>query len=199
MKKVIVFASVLVFTFGGAGIGRATLLGSAVWEDGVTSQETFSSINFSLSYDGVSASSIFNSLNVTTSDVATEFLATSSSGSYPDTGFDTFVALLTNGSDELLFFKGGASGLGNNESDWFGTSPDFQSYIVEALGLKINSLSFETFSDPIYEGVRTTDAAWNVTFNVYGTAPQGVPEPSTMLLLGSGLVGLIGFRRKLKR
>jgi hypothetical protein len=131
--------------------------------------------------------------------VGTEFFATSSSGSYPDPGFDTFAELLTNGSDELLFFKGGASGLTNNESAWFGTSPDFQSYIVEALGLKINSLSLETISDPDYETVRRTNAIWNVTFNVYGTAPQGVPEPSTMLLLGSGLVGLIGFRRKLKR
>jgi hypothetical protein len=32
-----------------------------------------------------------------------------------------------------------------------------------------------------------------------GAPATPVPEPSTMLLLGSGLVGLIGLRRKLKR
>jgi hypothetical protein len=43
------------------------------------------------------------------------------------------------------------------------------------------------------------DAAGNTLGGFEGLAIQSVPEPSTMLLLGGGLLGLLAFRRKFRK
>ena len=46
----------------------------------------------------------------------------------------------------------------------------------------------------------TTDDGWNFCDRVYyGSDATPIPEPATMLLVGSGLIGLAGFRRKFKK
>lgn len=49
----------------------------------------------------------------------------------------------------------------------------------------------------LYQPTPTTYGG-SESFQIYGTT-AAVPEPSTMLLLGSGLLGLVGLRRRLKK
>lgn len=204
MKKLVVFVSAIILTFGFAGFAGAGLIGRINWTSSMGCAVITSEMNFSVVFDLNETSRIFDSLLVDTSHVGVEYFATSSSGFSPDNGFDKFTEYLTDGSDEALLFwsesglsSGYGSGMGTWESLWFGTFPDFKGYTVEALGLRINSLTIESpGADPNGDGV-WTDSTWNVTLNVYGQQP--VPEPTTMLLVGSGLLGMAAFRRKLKK
>jgi hypothetical protein len=98
------------------------------------------------------------------------------------------VAVSMNGTDwvDVGSVPGGTSGI------------DIDAYVGSGISL-----------GELYSHVRITDLSTDPTpsplitvgadIDAVGASTSVVPEPTTMLLLGSGLVGLIGFRRKFRK
>ncbi len=70
----------------------------------------------------------------------------------------------------------------------------------DSVGWVIN-WSYENWFDPAIGPGFESDGYWRPEGSPYGAAlpSDPVPEPSTILLFGTGLFGLVGARRKLKR
>lgn len=143
---------------------------------------------------------LFEYYNLTLADVGTTLEPNT-----PQAVYDYVVHSLTQPGDLLpfpvqqptyyyyysLYFMDGVSPFTWTFSPgYIGNGYDFEGYSISDIKLHIDDIRIIG----IYPGWgMDVQGLWDVTLSVEGNP---VPEPSTMLLLGSGLVGLAGFARK---
>jgi hypothetical protein len=173
-----------------------TQLDSFSFEVKLPSTANFKGYVYAWDTDKMIGSSLFESAVVHTSqDQAFEKITFNTGGINLSPGASYVLFCNINGLSESGYLSG--SGYG-----YFGVTGDLYSggnFVFANNGNDFNLLFQPSTINGSWNSTVLSydDLAFDATFSSGGTSPT-VPEPATMLLLGLGLVGVAGIRRKLK-
>lgn len=208
MKKLIILATVLIVPLIIVHQSRAELIGYSQGGMGYATSigSILSSVDISPWYSHNDLSDPiyrpFGTITIGSAFVGDIWTADSSS---PD--FANAVSLLTNGvydmvgGDNLTFGGSGAVGEAYALQGPGYTDPDFQGSMINKMSLQLDSYSSQYVPDYPWGFDETETGPAYVTMYDYTidyeyAEEQPIPEPATLLLLGTGLLGLIGLGRK---
>jgi hypothetical protein len=204
MKKITLFLSTIILVFGMAGAANAVLY------------------SYDFSTMGYSNGQILEGMvqdSATFTSEATDLRYYSTYGGGIGTGFtwgaaaDTYISFST-AVDSLSFTAGDGGGdfdafrvslyafgtdafIGSYSSPVFGGTAEPEWYTLNIAAANIGRVVFDPGNGGVLPGIKEDLGGVVITDMSYNTA--SVPEPSTLLLLGSGLVGLGFIRRKFNR